>query len=214
MKRGGLDNIKAASVWCPERCDKWLNDRGSRGARGRERELKVKALGDRQWDEDNAAGEFCLDYSPPNFGVPENVCKLPWQNGSWSSWIECSKQSILFSPESYISFVCRTTSQTMPSHPECTQFLSKENSFFFAPCRLSCLWVSVSQTLGTESSASSSILGIMLLRLGTKSTAWDCFPKDVIVHKREKAGHTYENGEDLLIGVPSEATVLGVSPSH
>lgn len=67
----------------------------------------------------------------------------------------------------------------------------------------------MSQTLGTESSASSSILGIMLLRLGTKSTAWDCFPKDVIVHKREKAGHTYENGEDLLIGVPSEATVLG-----
>ncbi|XP_032751254.1 membrane-spanning 4-domains subfamily A member 7 isoform X2 [Rattus rattus] len=49
----------------------------------------------------------------------------------------------------------------------------------------------------------------MGLRLGTKSTAWDCFPKDVIVHKREKAGHTYENGEDLLIGVPSEATVLG-----
>lgn len=67
----------------------------------------------------------------------------------------------------------------------------------------------MSQTLGTESSASSSILGTMLLHLGTKSTAWDCFPKDVIVHKREKAGHTYENGEDLLIGVPSEATVLG-----
>ncbi|EDM12870.1 membrane-spanning 4-domains, subfamily A, member 7 (predicted), isoform CRA_a [Rattus norvegicus] len=53
------------------------------------------------------------------------------------------------------------------------------------------------------------VLGIMGLRLGTKITAWDCFPKDVIVHKREKAGHTYENGEDLLIGVPSEATVLG-----
>lgn len=67
----------------------------------------------------------------------------------------------------------------------------------------------MSQTLGTESSASSSVLGIMGLRLGTKITAWDCFPKDVIVHKREKAGHTYENGEDLLIGVPTEATVLG-----
>lgn len=130
MKRGGLDNIKAASVWCPERCDKRLNDRESRGARGRERELKVKALGDRQWDEDTAAGEFCLDYSPPNCGVPEKVYKLPWQNGSWSSWIQCRKQSILCSPESYISFVCRTTSQIMPSHPECTQFLSKENSFF------------------------------------------------------------------------------------
>lgn len=63
--------------------------------------------------------------------------------------------------------------------------------------------------MGTESSASSSILGTMLLRLGTKSTAWECFPKDVIVHKREKAGYTYKNGEDLLIGVPSEATVLG-----
>ncbi|XP_052028931.1 membrane-spanning 4-domains subfamily A member 7 isoform X2 [Apodemus sylvaticus] len=49
----------------------------------------------------------------------------------------------------------------------------------------------------------------MGLQLGTKSIGWDCFPKDVIIHKREKAEHTYEKEDDLLIGVPSEATVLG-----
>ncbi|XP_021069740.1 membrane-spanning 4-domains subfamily A member 7 isoform X3 [Mus pahari] len=49
----------------------------------------------------------------------------------------------------------------------------------------------------------------MRLQLGTKSIGWDCFPKDIIIHKREKAGHTHEKEDDLLIGVPSEATVLG-----
>ncbi|OBS71841.1 hypothetical protein A6R68_13582, partial [Neotoma lepida] len=32
---------------------------------------------------------------------------------------------------------------------------------------------------------------------------------DIIIHKREKAGHTYQKGDDLLVGVPKEATVLG-----
>ncbi|XP_028633381.1 membrane-spanning 4-domains subfamily A member 7 isoform X1 [Grammomys surdaster] len=49
----------------------------------------------------------------------------------------------------------------------------------------------------------------MLLQLGTKSIGWDCFPKDVITHKGEKGGHTCKKGDDLLIGVPSEATILG-----
>ncbi|XP_031245627.1 membrane-spanning 4-domains subfamily A member 7 isoform X2 [Mastomys coucha] len=49
----------------------------------------------------------------------------------------------------------------------------------------------------------------MRLQLGIKSIGWDCFPKDIIIHKREKAGHTYDKEDDLLIGVPSEATVLG-----
>ncbi|NP_001020781.1 membrane-spanning 4-domains subfamily A member 7 isoform b [Mus musculus] len=49
----------------------------------------------------------------------------------------------------------------------------------------------------------------MRLQLGTKNIGWDCFPKDIIIHKREKTGHTYEKEDDLLIGVPSEATVLG-----
>uniref|UniRef100_A0A8C6IH52 Membrane-spanning 4-domains, subfamily A, member 7 n=2 Tax=Mus spicilegus TaxID=10103 RepID=A0A8C6IH52_MUSSI len=53
------------------------------------------------------------------------------------------------------------------------------------------------------------IPGTMRLQLGTKSIGWDCFPKDIIIHKREKTGHTYEKEDDLMIGVPSEATVLG-----
>ncbi|XP_036034188.1 membrane-spanning 4-domains subfamily A member 7 [Onychomys torridus] len=32
---------------------------------------------------------------------------------------------------------------------------------------------------------------------------------DILIHKREKAGHTYQNGDDMLVGVPKEATVLG-----
>lgn len=36
---------------------------------------------------------------------------------------------------------------------------------------------------------------------------------DIVIHKREKAGHTYQKGDELLVGVPKEATVLGVSPS-
>ncbi|GAB1302210.1 Membrane-spanning 4-domains, subfamily A, member 14 [Apodemus speciosus] len=52
------------------------------------------------------------------------------------------------------------------------------------------------------------ILGTMRLQLGTKSVGWDCFPKDVIIHNREKADQ-YEKEDDLLTGVPSEATVLG-----
>nr|XP_034373607.1 membrane-spanning 4-domains subfamily A member 7 isoform X2 [Arvicanthis niloticus] len=49
----------------------------------------------------------------------------------------------------------------------------------------------------------------MLLQLGIKSIGRDCFPKDVITHKGEKAEHTCKKGDDLLIGVPSEATILG-----
>uniref|UniRef100_A0A8C8TZG7 Membrane-spanning 4-domains, subfamily A, member 7 n=1 Tax=Peromyscus maniculatus bairdii TaxID=230844 RepID=A0A8C8TZG7_PERMB len=44
------------------------------------------------------------------------------------------------------------------------------------------------------------------------STAWDlgaCLPMDIVIHKREKAGHTYQKGDELLVGVPKEATVLG-----
>ncbi|XP_055469777.1 membrane-spanning 4-domains subfamily A member 7 [Psammomys obesus] len=44
--------------------------------------------------------------------------------------------------------------------------------------------------------------------LGLKRIGWGCLPKDTVIHKREKAGHTYQK-EDLMIGVPNEATVLG-----
>lgn len=37
---------------------------------------------------------------------------------------------------------------------------------------------------------------------------------DIVTHEREKAGYNYQKRDDLLVGVPKEATVLGVSPSH
>uniref|UniRef100_A0A8C2QPR6 Membrane-spanning 4-domains, subfamily A, member 7 n=1 Tax=Cricetulus griseus TaxID=10029 RepID=A0A8C2QPR6_CRIGR len=36
-----------------------------------------------------------------------------------------------------------------------------------------------------------------------------CFPMDIVTHEREKAGHNYQKRDDLLVGVPKEATVLG-----
>ncbi|KAL1787367.1 hypothetical protein HispidOSU_003066 [Sigmodon hispidus] len=32
---------------------------------------------------------------------------------------------------------------------------------------------------------------------------------DIVIYKREKAGHTHQKGDDVLVGVPKEATVLG-----
>ncbi|XP_051002120.1 membrane-spanning 4-domains subfamily A member 7 isoform X2 [Acomys russatus] len=45
--------------------------------------------------------------------------------------------------------------------------------------------------------------------LNTKRIGWGCLPKDTIIHKREKDGHTFQKGDDLKIGEPNEATVLG-----
>lgn len=75
MKSRGLDSINVAPVRCPGRCDKRLYDRGSRGKRGREREVKVKALGGRQWSDYGPLQAHCLDYSS-NCGVPGNVCNF------------------------------------------------------------------------------------------------------------------------------------------
>uniref|UniRef100_A0A8C2N6S3 Membrane-spanning 4-domains, subfamily A, member 7 n=1 Tax=Cricetulus griseus TaxID=10029 RepID=A0A8C2N6S3_CRIGR len=58
------------------------------------------------------------------------------------------------------------------------------------------------------------ILGFILVPLtrGEISPGADlgtCFPMDIVTHEREKAGHNYQKRDDLLVGVPKEATVLG-----
>lgn len=36
---------------------------------------------------------------------------------------------------------------------------------------------------------------------------------DIVIHKRKEAEHMDQKEDDLLVAVPKEATVLGVSPS-